>query len=234
MARRDNLVVMIPTLNEAPTIKETIDDVREFVPQARVLVIDSESPDGTATIASKTGADVIVAPVGGKGLAVRTVLPEILVSYPSRYYVMMDGDFTYPAKHIPALVEELKKGADVVIGYRRYPEKGALSRTNRVGNWGLSIIASILFGMRVRDLCSGMWGFRREALSKFVITSDRFTLEADLFINARRLGCGIAQVPIRYRARTGTNRSKLRPSDGVEIAKFLLRSRLCVKGTRIP
>jgi len=140
---------------------------------------------------------------------------------------MMDGDFTYPAKHIPEMIRCLDNGADVVIGYRFKRAKGSMSRMNTIGNCGLSILASALYGVHVKDVCSGMWGFRRNVLSRYNITSDGFTLEADLFANTIRNGCKLAQIPIGYRARLDGSVAKLGIKDGFKIARFLIRKRFC-------
>ena len=216
-------VILIPTLNEAEAIGQTIDDVLEHVPGCLVLVINGPSTDRTADIARDRGATVIDAPKG-KGLAIRTVLPDILDQYPGEYYVMLDGDYTYPAKHIPSILRELKE-VGTVIGYRAIREHGSMTATNKVGNWGLSMLASTLYKTWVQDVCSGLWGFRRDALREFTLTSDSFTLEVDLFANAVRNGYGLAQIPIEYRARIGGSVPKLKVSDGFEIAWFLLKAR---------
>ena len=220
-----DVVILIPTLNEVETIGRTVEDILKWVPGCRPLVIDSYSVDGTAGVARSAGATVVFAPKGGKGVAVRSVLPEILSEYPCKWFVMLDGDATYPAKHIPEVLAELDDGADVVLGYRDVRERGSMTRTNIIGNYGLSLLASVLYGKRVRDVCTGLWGFRREALERFMITSNKFTLEADLFVNAMRNRCRIKQIPIEYRARPEGSNSKLSMKDGLEIGGFLVKSR---------
>ncbi len=218
-------VVLIPTLNEAAVIGQTVEDILKWVPGCQPLIIDSYSTDGTAGIARKAGATVVYAPIGGKGVAVRTVLPEIMAEYPCKQLVMLDGDATYPAKHIPEVLLELGNGADVVLGYRAVRERDSMTQANIIGNYGLSLLASVLYGQRVRDVCTGLWGFRREALESFTLTSNRFTLEADLFVNAMRNRCRIKQIPIEYKARPEGSTSKLSIKDGLEIGWFLVRSR---------
>lgn len=227
--RGSDVLVFIPALNEAEAIGRTIDDVLEYLPESLVLVINGPSEDDTARIARNRGVVVLDAPKG-KGLAVRTTLPRILNGYPFseyayKWYVMLDGDFTYPARHIPDVVSELEDGADVVIGYRAVRERGAMTTVNIVGNWGLSVLASMLYSVRVKDVCSGLWGFRRRTLAKFALSSDQFTLEADLFANTVWGKCRLAQIPIEYRARRVGSHAKLKVSVGFEIALFLVRRR---------
>lgn len=223
--KHKDIVVLIPTLNESKAIGQTIDDVFKYVPRCRIAVLDSYSFNDTVGIAKSKGAVVIKAPKGGKGIAVRSVLPQIITSCRGDYYVMVDGDFTYPAKHLPEIIKNLDNGVDVVIGYRHKRAKGSMSRINTIGNCGLSILASILYGVHVKDVCSGMWGFRRNVLSRYNITSDGFTLEADLFVNTIRNRCKLTQIPIEYRARLDGSVAKLGIKDGFKIAWFLIRGR---------
>jgi len=223
--KQKDIVVMIPTLNEAKAIGQTVVDVFDNIPNCHVLILDSYSINGTADIARDKGAAVVNALKGGKGIAVRSVLPQIIANYQADYYVMIDGDFTYPAKHFPEIIRSLDNGADVVIGYRNKRAKGSMSRMNIIGNWSLSALASVLYGVWVRDVCSGMWGFRRGALSRYKLTSNGFTLEADLFVNTVKGKYKLAQIPIEYRARLDDSIAKLGIKDGFKIGWFLIKGR---------
>lgn len=223
--RQKDIIVIIPTLNEAKAIGKTIDDVLEYARNCHIAVLDSYSINGTADIARSKGAVVVNAPRGGKGVAVRSVLSKVMAAFTGKCYVMIDGDYTYPAKHILEIAEQIENGADVVIGYRKKRAKGSMSHMNRIGNWGLSMLASVLYGVHVKDVCSGMWGFSRKALVRYKLGSSGFTLEADLFVNTVRNGFRLAQIPIEYRARLDGSIAKLGIRDGFKIAWFLIRRR---------
>ena len=211
------LTVIVPSLNEARSIGLTIMEVKQVVPDASVIVIDSHSTDGTPRIAIDNGANVMDVPKMGKGRAVRDAIPYLN----GDYVVMMDADYTYPAIHIKDVVKSLESGADVVLGYRKDKADGSMTFTNKFGNLALSMLASILYGVYVRDVCTGLWGFRTEALKRLNLTSDRFTLEADLYISAVKCHCKIGQVPIYYRARM--DKPKLKVRDGFDIGAFLIK-----------
>jgi dolichol-phosphate mannosyltransferase len=215
--------VLLPTLNEEATIGQTIDDVRRYAPDSEILVIDSCSGDRTVDVAINMGATVISVDLRGKGRAVREALGKLATK--SDYYIMMDSDYTYPARHIPQIIEELSNGVDVVMGYRKKRDRGAMTAVNTFGNKALSFLASVLYNYWVRDVCTGMWGFRKEALEDFNLTSNGFTLEADLFTNAVKVGCEIRQIPIGYRARPDGSVAKLKVSDGFKIGWFLIKRR---------
>jgi len=218
-------VVIIPTLNEASTIMDTIGDVIQHNPRCGIIVVDSYSTNGTAEKARASGAEVMNAPRGGKGVAVRHAISELHDNIDFKYLIMIDGDATYPAEYIPDIVSRLQNGADVVMGYRKVIEDGAMSPVNKFGNKVLSLLASMLYGKWVFDVCTGMWGFRKEVIDGFRLTSKGFTFEADLFANAVEAGCKIKQIPISYRARPCGSMAKLKVSDGFKIGWFLIKRR---------
>ena len=222
------IVVLIPTLNEEQAIGKVIDEIFNMIPGCEIIVIDSYSTDKTVQIAHEKRARVIYAPKGGKGLAMRWNLSDILLLYHNSYFTMIDGDFTYPAKHIIEIKKELDNGADVVIGYRYKKEKKSMSLVNKFGNRCLSLIASLLYGIQVKDICSGMWGFKCNALTQIHhrLDSDGFTFEAELFINVVRRKMVLKQIPIGYRARVKDSKAKLTVLDGFRIGWFLIKKRV--------
>jgi len=216
--------VLLPTYNEEATIAQTIQDVRRYNYGCEILVIDSYSKDRTVEAAENMGATVISIVGRGKARAIRGALERLLMDG-TPYYIMMDSDYTYPAKYIPRIMGELDRGADVVMAYRNRRAPKSMTFVNLVGNKALSLLASILYGYNVKDVCTGMWGFRIDALRRFVLTSTGFTLEADLFGNAVKTKCKIAQIPISYRARGNDSVSGLKVRDGFKIGWFLIKRR---------
>lgn len=217
-----DLTILLPAHNEERAIglliKQIMDEVH--IPYV-LLVINNASSDNTRNVALAGGAAVLLAPEKGKGNAVRKAIKAIATPY----VIMMNADLTYPPAYVKLLYEELVKGAEVVLGTRTIVDRGAMPFMNSIGNWGLSLLASTLYGYHVYDICTGMWGFRTSALTAFSLTSTHFTLEADMFVNAVKNQNKIRQVPIGYRARLDGDRPKLKVSDGLRIGKFLLCKR---------
>jgi len=216
-----NLTVILPARNEEESIGVVIDEIRALPVKYDILVVDNNSKDDTYNIAFYKEARVVTAELQGKGNAMRKGFR--LVNSP--YVVMMNSDYTYPAAYIPYFHELLSDGYDVVVGYRRWKQGGSMSLINSFGNKALSLLASILYGKRIRDLCTGLWAFRKEVLDEFEIKSNGFTLEAELFIEVVRHGCDLVQVPISYRTRIGGSRAKLKVWNGFEIGWFLIKGR---------
>jgi len=219
--RAHDLTVLLPARDEAKAIGKVIDEIKNTT-ECKILVMDGLSEDGTPTIALRKGASVLYEFRKGKGIAVRSALRFI----DTPYVIMMNADFTYPAEYLSTIYHILSRSkADVVQGFRNLKEEGSMSLKHSFGNWGLSLLASILYGKRVYDVCSGMWGFKTDILKEFDIVSEGFTLEADLFVNAVKKGCRMEQIPIVYRKRLSGGKSKLTIWDGFKIAWFLIKRR---------
>jgi glycosyltransferase involved in cell wall biosynthesis len=134
---------------------------------------------------------------------------------------MLDGDNTYPAAHIPQLLDGLQQ-YDVVLGSRLNGriDRGAITPVNLLGNYMLTGLANALYGARISDLCTGYWGFRGHVADHIQIYAAGFDLEANIFSECQRNGFTIGEVPVHYRVRTDS--SKLKPSDGILIAESLI------------
>jgi len=212
--------VVLPTRND-PAVVDVIRSLKLLPMDKKIWVVDYKSTDGTRELAEEAGAEVFDEPLPGKGVAVANIVKKL----DTPYVVFMDADYTYPAMAVPDFIYLLENGADSVVGYRCWKGKGAMPLINRVGNFGLSIWASILYKTRVMDVNSGMWGFRRETIQSFNIGSKGFTLEAEFFIKTIKSGARFEQTAITYKRREkGT--AKLKVTDGIKIGVYLLQHRI--------
>lgn len=221
------VTVVLPAKNEGAAISGVLSEINlarallSDTIELESLVIDNGSTDDTAEIASRLGAKVIHCHRKGKGNA---FWASLIYLDGSDMVIMADADSTYPLiTNIPSIIEKLLAGNDVVIGYRKYRQPGSMTKLNLFGNQLLSAITTLLYRFHIRDVCSGLWGFKKDVLIDFDLTSEGFTLEADLFTNAICSHCKIAQFPIKYRARLGESSAKFRPGiDWLKILKFLI------------
>ena len=221
------VAVVIPTLNEERSIGKVIDDVpvadllRNGL-ETSVYVIDGQSTDNTRAIAVQKGAQLIIEEQRGKGSAIQTAFQSITADYA----IMVDGDDTYPIEMATEMTRLLQTN-DVVIGSRLKGtiEPGAMTRLNIVGNMLLSLLARVLFGTRISDVCTGFWGYRSAAIRRLELAARGFEIEADMFGECVRNGLRIAEIPITYRAREDEPKlASLR--DGLKIGLFLCKRRL--------
>ena len=226
--RRPSITILLPAKNEEDGIETTfaslpVQRLLELGYPVEILVADGRSHDRTREVALAHGARVIQQLGTGKGRGVRIAL-EVAKG---DYVVMLDADATYPAKAIPAFVAMLEEGYDVVMGSRFLGriDPLAMKRVNRLGNHGLSLLASVLYGRRCTDVCTGMWAFRRDTMRSLGLSSTHFEVEAEMFARAARAGLRVAELPITYARREGvTKLGSVR--DGLRIGAALVRYRL--------
>lgn len=110
---QETVAVLIPCYNEAVTIGKVVDDFKRVLPESDIYVYDNNSADDTAAIAADHGAIVRHEPRQGKGNVVRSMFRDI----DADYYIMVDGDDTYPAEAAQGLLEPLR-GASRHDGWR--------------------------------------------------------------------------------------------------------------------
>ena len=209
--RRADVAIVLPTLNEEDGLVRTLADIPydELLATGRKvcrIVIDGGSSDRTLEVAREHGLFVLRQSAAGKGSAIREAL-EWLATMEVGAAVILDADYTYPGTAVPAVVELLEAGSQLVVGVREPdtpPNEDLRELVHRIGNRLLNITASQLSGLPFLDLCSGFWGVDVAAIRPLHLVSTGFEIEAELFTKAYRAGYTVTQIPIPYRERIGT------------------------------
>jgi len=200
---RPRVSIIIPTRNEEASIGRVLDEVAaamEGGDSYEVLVVDTDSRDGTVAIAKARGARVIAEPRRGYGRAYKTGFHAAK----GNVIVTLDADLTYPAAMIPDFVREVMDGADFVSGNRLANlSSGAMSGMHRLGNRILTTSFRVLSGFPIQDSQSGMWAFRREILGRLELVHDGMAFSEELKLEAVLRGLRFREVPIEYRPRVG-------------------------------
>ena len=214
------ITVVIPAYNEATTIARVIAEVRDHVPQARILVIDDGSTDATADAARQAFADVISHPLNkGNGAAIKTALRAIS----GGRVVVIDGDGQHDPQYLPVLLDRLDR-FDLVVGSRGFDnEEGSPLRNT--GNLFLRRLASFLSEQTVEDLTSGMRAFRHEVACRFMhVFPNGYSFPSTSTLCFIGAGYSVDFVPIRVRPRPPQTESKLHPfRDGFRFLQLILR-----------
>jgi glycosyltransferase involved in cell wall biosynthesis len=207
--------VVMGTYNEEAAIESVLSDVADVTDgQADVVCVDG-STDRTPEIAREHGATVVEQAPQGYGVAVR----EALRAADRPVIVTTDCDDTYPMEQLPAFLDAINEGYDVVSGDRLYHGPETMPELNRYGNVAFALLASALMGERVHDTTTGMRAYRRDVVDSIEWTENT-GLSAELLIRPLMRGYRVREIPIRYRDRTGV--SKLDPfSGGAAIAKSI-------------
>jgi len=219
--KKPTIEAVIPTLNEAGIIEETLRGVMKYVD--RILVIDGHSVDETTDIARKLGAIVVIQNDMGKGAALR----EAFNCVDCDIIAMIDADGSMKPEEVPLLIEAMTSDVDLVKGSRFLPRGYSEDMTfvRKIGNWLLLLLVNLLWSAKYTDLCYGFAAIRREALKRLYphLKSVGFEIETEIFIKAKKLGLKVIEVPsAELKRRHGKSNLKIIP-DGFRIFRTIFR-----------
>jgi glycosyltransferase involved in cell wall biosynthesis len=187
------LVAVLPALNEAHTIANLINSLRDY---ADVVVVDDGSSDDTRDLARAAGAFVL-SHAGNRGYdqALESgLLWAAAQGY--RYAITLDSDGQHSASSVSLFTHELEAGADLVIGIR--------DRRQRCAETLFSFIAKILWN--IDDPLCGMKAYRSDLIRAAGRCHTYPSIGTELSIRAARSGCIIHQVQIPTSPRLGESR----------------------------
>jgi dolichol-phosphate mannosyltransferase len=203
-------IVVIPTYNERDCLPAIVPAVRAAVPEATILVVDDNSPDGTGVLADQIAAGdphvEVVHRRGKEGLGAAYLAAFQHALDDARGFeriVQMDADFSHDPRDVPRLLAALDAGADVAVG-SRYTHGGGTE------NWGLvrrtisrggGLYARAVLGVAVRDLTAGFKAWKGSALRGInlgAVKAKGYGFQIEMTYRAMRNGFRIEEVPIRF------------------------------------
>ena len=206
MSRR--ILIVTPTYNEMDNLEVFLEGVFAVVPEAHVLVVDDNSPDGTGALADGlAAADERVQVMHRPGkLGLGSAYLDAFAWGLERGYELffeMDTDLSHDPKYLPAFLKAVDDGAEVVIGSRNIRGGGVegWGPGRHILSKGGSLYSRAILGVRVRDLTSGYKAFRREVLEALDLTavgSEGYSFQVELTYRALRRGFRVAEVPIVF------------------------------------
>ncbi|MDR2108632.1 MAG: glycosyltransferase family 2 protein [Coriobacteriales bacterium] len=217
------IAVLIPCYNEEMTIARVVDDFIRELPEAEIFVYDNNSSDSTAAIAREHGALVRSETRQGKGNVVRQMFRDI----DADFYVMVDGDDTYPAEFVHRMLEPLLAGeTDMVIGDRLSNLSYHVENKRAFHSFGNNLVRQLIrmiYGVKLTDVLTGYRAFNRVFVKSFPILSRGFEIETELSIHCIDKNWRVTEVPIDYRDRPAGSESKLSTfSDGIKVLMTIL------------
>lgn len=211
---QNNVIIIIPAHNEEKTVGSIVDRSKKY---GTVVVIDDASSDSTGKEARIHGAHVIMHKANrGLGGALKTGF-DYALKQKYDIIITLDADGQHVPEEIPLFLEVIKE-YDFVLGARDlhgYPFK------KRFGNFFLNVATNIISGTYLKDTESGFRAFRREALGKLHIQSERYQIALEIVFEIGRNHLSYTNVPINvpiYVKGVGV-------MDGIKNFGFLLRRR---------
>ncbi len=201
------IVAIIPALNEAPAIAQTVRGLREHdrVTIARIIVVDNGSTDDTGARARAAGAEVVFEGRRGYGYA---CLAGVLAADADAILLLLDGDAADDPADLPQIVGPLLRDeADLVVGSRTLGdrERGAMTPQQIVGNALVARIMRWRYGLRVTDL-GPFRAIRRADLLALDPRERTYGWSVEMMLKAARAGYRYREVPVSYRRRIGVSK----------------------------
>jgi len=217
-----SMQVIIAALNEEEGIGLTISELKDYVGEAKFLVVDGYSVDETVEKARLLGAEIVFQEGRGKGDALAKAIEHI--DKDADYVIITDADFTYPAKYVPEMIKALedKPRIGMVCGNRFTEDldSKALHDMFYFGNRVIAFAHNFFNGIQLADPLTGLRVVRAGILRNWKVKSKGFDIEVELNHRVEREGFGIMEVPIQYRERLGEKKLKMR--HGAEILRRIL------------
>jgi glycosyltransferase involved in cell wall biosynthesis len=206
--RAAEVAVLIPCYNEERTVARVVESFRAELPEARIYVFDNNSTDGTVEEARRAGAEVFYEPRQGKGYVVQSMFRIV----DADFYVMVDGDDTYPADAVHRLLAPVAAGdADMSVGSRLHTEsRSQFKQLNRAGNRLVRATLNFIFRVRLSDILSGYRAFNRRFVKELPLFGGGFEIETELTIKAVGRGFRLVEVPVDLVPRPDGSHSKIR------------------------
>lgn len=222
LGSRSEVLAVIAALNEEEGIRPTLEELRQYLQNPRILVVDGKSTDRTVEVAEDLGAKVIQQEGKGKGDAIAKAISH--VDSIVEYVVFTDADYTYPATFVPKMVRILEENPKVgMVCGNRFNSHFQMENMHNLfymGNRLLALTHNMLSGVAMRDPLTGLRVIRREILKDWKPKSKGFDIEVELNHHVERKGYGIMEIDIPYRRRLGEKKLKLKHS--LTIAKRIM------------
>jgi dolichol-phosphate mannosyltransferase len=226
------LLVSLATYNEAGNLRDLVAEIRSHAPDADILIIDDNSPDGTGAIADELkatlpGIEVVHRPAKqGLGSAIVLAMRHA-IEHGYDYYLNMDADFSHPPRFIPDLLAGMRTH-DVMIGSRYIPGGGVEGEFNfkrKFMSTGINWYARLLLGLRTKDNSGSFRCYRVSKLARIDfnrIRSRGYSFMEEILFWCRQAGCTFGETPILFENRRA-GVSKINKAEAIRALQIILR-----------
>ena len=212
--------IIIPAYKEEQGLPIVLEKIFKIVDDTyEVIVVDDGSPDKTSEKASSFACRLIRHEQNqGKGEAMKTGVKESQ----GENIIFIDADNTYPVEAIPNMAKLLER-FDMVVASRTKGREN-IPRFNRIGNFIFSHLIRYLYGSKVKDPLSGLYGLKKAHFERMQFNSKGFSIETEIAIKAAKMKLRVAESDIEYKPRLG--KQKLAGiKDGWKILQVILKEK---------
>jgi glycosyltransferase involved in cell wall biosynthesis len=212
--------VIIPTHNEAPAIERVLADLPSDL-TTEVIVVDSNSNDGTPDIAAKMGARVVQEPRRGYG---RACLTGLAAANSPDVVVFLDGDYSDRPSELPIVLAPIIEGrADITLGSRLLDRRSAVALPwhQVIGNRLAARLIRLLYGLEITDLGPFRAG-RADVLRALALEEITYGWAVEMILKSALAGFRVVEIPVSYYPRIGKSKISGTLKGTVGAAWFIL------------
>jgi dolichol-phosphate mannosyltransferase len=225
------LLVTVATYNEIENLPQLVEAVWQVAPQADILVIDDNSPDGTGRWSDERAASEprlkCVHRPGKQGLGTATIAGmQYAIEHGYDYALNLDADFSHHPRYIPAILAGMDN-ADVSIGSRYCLGGGTQDwpLKRRLMSKSVNTYARCLLGLSPKDTSGAFRCYRVSLLKKLdfnAIQSRGYSFQEEVLWRLKRLGARMTETPILFADRE-RGQSKINPREALSLVRIIFR-----------
>ncbi|MCX8008776.1 MAG: glycosyltransferase family 2 protein [Patescibacteria group bacterium] len=215
------VTLLIAAKNEGEGLKNIIASIRQYADE--IILVDGHSTDNTRAIAKQEKVRLFLDNKKGRGDALKIGIREAK----GDVIVIFDADGSHEAKDIKRLVEEVKKGADLVLCSRRTGGSfdATISISGMIRSFGADLLTYMLnkrFGTQFTDIIYSFRALNAKSAKRMNLRSDDFAIEQEMVVAACKMGYKVVEIPSREKARAW-GVSKLKTLAGIKLFLDLIR-----------
>ena len=224
------ILVSLATYNEAGNLAALIGDIHAVVPDAHILVIDDNSPDGTgkiaADLASRDPRVHVLHRPGKLGLGTATLAAmRYAIEHGYDFLQNMDADFSHPPRYLRSILAGMSQ-YDVMIGSRYTPGGGTQNwpLARRVISQSVNLLVRFLFRMPVKDASGAYRCYRVSKLREAELERTRsrgYSFQQEVLFRCYKAGCKLGEYPILFENRRA-GASKVNRQEAIRSISMLL------------
>ena len=187
------IFAIIPAYNESKRISKVITGIKKYT--NNIIVVDDGSNDNTSEVAKKHKAIVLRHIINmGKGAALKTGC-DYAVKQKAEIIIAIDADGQHEPIEIPKFIEKIKKGKDIVFGYR--VARKSMPLLFKFGNKFINFVTKILYGIKIKDTQCGFRAFTSQAYKKIRWNAVDYSMESEMIANVGKNKLKYSQIPIK-------------------------------------
>lgn len=205
-----SLLITLCTYNERENLEQLIPEIFSYVPEASILVVDDNSPDGTGeyvdSLAQENSRIHVLHRPGKLGLGTATVAAfRYGISNGYEYLLNLDADFSHPPRFLPSLLEQARF-YDLVIGSRYVPGGKIIGwgPKRHIMSQGINLYAKTLLGLKTKDNSGSFRCYRVSKLAEVDWEQSRakgYAFQEEILFRLRKVNATCQEVPITFEER---------------------------------